>query len=101
MCQKITYSQFFIYFFLQYRYEVVYIYIRSKLPDWARDRNPNGKVPILEHDGKILYESQVISEYLDAVFPGDKLTPADPYVRAKHAMLMAGFGKVLTRSIAM
>ena len=45
--------------------------------------NPNGQVPALRHDGKIITESTVINEYLDDVFPEVPLRPADPYERAQ------------------
>jgi len=41
--------------------------------------NPNGVVPALLHDGKSLYESATICEYLDDVFPDPPLRPSDPY----------------------
>ncbi|MGB6451141.1 MAG: glutathione S-transferase family protein [Steroidobacteraceae bacterium] len=45
--------------------------------------NPNGQVPALLHDGKVITESTVINEYLDDVFEGPRLRPADPYWRAR------------------
>jgi glutathione S-transferase len=45
--------------------------------------NPNGQVPALVHDGKVISESTVINEYLDDAFPGTPLRPADPYWRAR------------------
>jgi glutathione S-transferase len=45
--------------------------------------NPNGQVPVLVHDGKIITESTVINEYLDDVFPEISLRPADSFQRAK------------------
>jgi glutathione S-transferase len=45
--------------------------------------NPNGIVPTLVHDGKAIIESCIINEYADEVFPGPKLQPEDPYLRAK------------------
>jgi len=44
--------------------------------------NPNGVVPALIHDGRPLYESGTICEYLDEVFPDPPLRPADAYDRA-------------------
>jgi glutathione S-transferase len=45
--------------------------------------NPNGIVPTLVHDGRVIIESGVINEYLDEVFPEVPLRPADPLTRAK------------------
>ena len=38
--------------------------------------NPNGLVPTLVHDGKVIIESDDIIEYLDATFPQPSLSPA-------------------------
>ncbi len=40
-------------------------------------RHPFGRVPVLEHDGFLLYETQAILRYLDRVLPNPALTPAD------------------------
>jgi glutathione S-transferase len=46
--------------------------------------NPNGIVPTLVHDGKVVIESGVINEYVDELFPDQNpLRPADLYLRAK------------------
>lgn len=45
--------------------------------------NPNGVVPALQlDDGRSLYESSTICEYLDDLVPEPPLRPADPYQRA-------------------
>ena len=45
--------------------------------------NPNGVVPTLVHDGRVIIESTVINEYLDDAFPQAPLRPADPHTRAQ------------------
>jgi glutathione S-transferase len=45
--------------------------------------NPNGVIPTLMlADGRSLYESGTICEYLDEAYPDPPLRPADPYERA-------------------
>jgi glutathione S-transferase len=44
--------------------------------------NPNGVIPALIHDGRPLYESGTICEYLDEVFPDPPLSPDNAYDRA-------------------
>ncbi|MDA7415966.1 glutathione S-transferase family protein [Xenophilus arseniciresistens] len=45
--------------------------------------NPNGQVPALRlDDGRSLYESSTICEYLDDICPQPPLRPADAYARA-------------------
>ncbi|MCK5873549.1 MAG: glutathione S-transferase N-terminal domain-containing protein [Alcanivoracaceae bacterium] len=39
--------------------------------------NPNGLVPTLVHNGQVLWESNVITRYLDDVFPQSRLYPDD------------------------
>jgi len=43
--------------------------------------NPLGVIPAAIHDGRNLYESTAIMEYVDAAFEGPPLRPADPVAR--------------------
>lgn len=45
--------------------------------------NPNGVVPTIIHDDRVVIESTVINEYLDDAFPDKPLRPADAYGRAR------------------
>ena len=45
--------------------------------------SPYGKVPVVVVDGESIYESAVIGEYLEEVYPQVPLMPKDPYQRAQ------------------
>src|ERR1035438_9175029 len=51
-------------------------------------RHPFGRVPVLEHDGFTIYETQAILRYLDRVLPAPALTPADPRAAARMDQAM-------------
>ncbi|WP_258230279.1 glutathione S-transferase family protein [Pseudomonas protegens] len=44
--------------------------------------NPNHRVPVLEHDGWVLWESCAIMQYLADLVPGQTLYPGEPRGRA-------------------
>jgi glutathione S-transferase len=50
--------------------------------------NPNGMVPTLDHDGAIVIDSAVITEYLDEVAPQVSFTPESAVERARMRALM-------------
>jgi glutathione S-transferase len=52
-------------------------------PDWFKQLSPYGKVPLLRHNGEIVYESRIINEYLEDAFPQRPLMPKTPIARAK------------------
>jgi glutathione S-transferase len=52
-----------------------------KAPDYLA-LNPYGRVPTIEEDGFVLYESNAILLYLEATRPTPPLLPADPQGRA-------------------
>jgi glutathione S-transferase len=56
-------------------------------PDYLK-LNPNGVVPTLDHDGAIVIDSTVITEYLDEVAPEVSFTPESPVARARMRALM-------------
>ena len=60
----------------------------QKRPDYLA-LNPTGLVPTLVHDGKAIYESNVINEYVDAIHPNPPLVPKDAYGQARMRMWFA------------
>ncbi len=57
--------------------------------------NPYGQVPILVERDLILYESNIINEYIDERFPHPQLMPADPIMRARTRLFLYNFEKEL------
>jgi stringent starvation protein A len=54
----------------------------SDRPAWLYEKNPSGRVPVLEEDDRPLPESAVIMEFLEERYPEPALLPADPADRA-------------------
>ncbi|MGH8315137.1 MAG: glutathione S-transferase family protein, partial [Steroidobacterales bacterium] len=51
---------------------------------WFVAINPEGQVPVLDHDGTLVTHTTVINEYLEDAFPGiAPLRPADPVGKAR------------------
>jgi glutathione S-transferase len=63
--------------------------------------NPYGRVPTLEEDGFVLYESTAILEYLEATHPQPPLVPADARGHALVSMHMKLCDLQLTRQTGM
>ncbi|MFY0682170.1 MAG: glutathione S-transferase family protein [Thalassovita sp.] len=63
-------------------HERTYIDLANK-PEWFKPISPLGRVPLLQTNDAVLFESQVIAEYLDEVTPGS-LHPTDPLKKARH-----------------
>lgn len=52
-------------------------------------KNPFGKVPTLEVDGELLYETAAITDYLDTAVANNKFSPTDPFSKARMRQIMA------------
>jgi stringent starvation protein A len=60
----------------------------GKLPEDLIDLNPYNSVPTLVDRELVLYDSQVIMEYLDERFPHPPLMPVDPVSRATNRLML-------------
>ena len=74
-------------------YETVEVDLDDR-PAWIYEKNPLGRVPVLEEDTFVLAESAVIDEYLDERYPDPSLWPADPAERALGRMLVFRFDEL-------
>ena len=57
--------------------------------------NPYNRVPVLVERDLILYESNIINEYIDDRFPHPQLMPADPVMRARARLFLFRFEQEL------
>jgi stringent starvation protein A len=71
-------------------YETVAVDLDDR-PAWIYEKNPTGRVPVIEEDTFVLPESAVIDEYLNERYPDPLLLPADPAERALARVLIFRF----------
>jgi RNA polymerase-associated protein len=57
--------------------------------------NPYNKVPVLVERDLVLYEANIINEYIDERFPHPQLMPADPVMRARARLFLNRFEQEL------
>jgi glutathione S-transferase len=74
-------------------YETVAVDLDDR-PAWIFEKNPLGRVPVVEEDTFVLAESAVIDEYLNERYPDPALWPADPGERALGRMLVFRFDEL-------
>jgi glutathione S-transferase len=60
----------------------------SDRPAWLYEKNPAGRVPVLEEDDRPLAESVVIMEFLEERYPEPALLPPDPADRAAVRLII-------------
>ncbi len=53
--------------------------------------NPYNRLPVLVERDLVLYESNIINEYIDERFPHPQLMPADPVMRARARLMLFNF----------
>src|SRR3954463_16625293 len=73
-------------------FSIRYIDLKNK-PDWFLAISPRGRVPVLTADGKHLFESAAIMEFLDETH-APRLLAADPFERARERAFIGFAGDV-------
>jgi RNA polymerase-associated protein len=71
-------------------FEIIDVDLFNKPEDLAV-MNPYNQVPVLVDRDLILYESNIINEYIDDRFPHPQLMPADPVMRARARLFLFRF----------
>ncbi len=66
-----------------------------ELPEEIAAMNPYNEVPILVERDLVLYESNIINEYIDERFPHPQLMPPDPVMRARARLFLFNFERDL------
>ncbi|MBJ3775454.1 glutathione S-transferase family protein [Acuticoccus mangrovi] len=61
--------------------------------------NPNGVVPTLVDDGRVVIDSAVIMEYLDETRPDPRLVPEDAFERARMRAMLRFIDEVPTPAV--
>ena len=71
-------------------FEVIDVDLYNKPEDIAVI-NPYNRVPVLVDRDLVLYEANIINEYIDERFPHPQLMPPDPIMRARARQLLHTF----------
>jgi glutathione S-transferase len=79
-------------------HEVEFIDLRNK-PGWFLSISPMGRVPVLLVDQRPIFESLVINELVDELYPTPSMLPADPLARAEaRAWMIFANDQLMTHS---
>jgi stringent starvation protein A len=71
-------------------FQIIDVDVFGKKEDVAA-MNPYNKVPVLVERDLILYEANIINEYIDERFPHPQLMPPDPVMRARARLFLHRF----------
>jgi len=75
-------------------FEVIDVDMMSRAEDIAAI-NPYNKVPVLVERDLVLYEANIINEYIDERFPHPQLMPPDPVMRGRARLFLHRFEQEL------
>ena len=82
-------------------YELAAMKLGTQKQEPHLSRHPFGRIPAFEHDGWMLYETQAIMRYVDAVVPGPRLQPEEPRAAARMNQLMGITDWYVMREVSM
>ena len=79
-------------------FQIIDVDLYNKPEDLAV-MNPYNRTPVLVERELILYESNIINEYIDDRFPHPQLMPADPVMRARARLFLFRFENELFSNV--
>lgn len=79
-------------------FEVIDVDMQNRSEDLAVI-NPYNTVPVLVERDLILYEANIINEYIDERFPHPQLMPPDPVMRGRARLFLHRFEQELYRPV--
>jgi len=79
-------------------FQIIDVDLYNKPEDLAV-MNPYNRTPVLVERDLILYESNIINEYIDDRFPHPQLMPADPVMRARARLFLFRFENELFSNV--
>lgn len=80
-------------------FEVIDVDLMNKAEDVATI-NPYSKVPVLVERDLVLYEANIINEYIDERFPHPQLMPSDPVMRGRARLFLHRFEQELYSQVS-
>jgi len=84
------------------KFDYIHIDLGPSKPKWyAAEINESGTVPCLFDNGKPVFESMIVSEYLEDKYKGSgtSLLPSDPYLRAEIRFLITFWSEKVQRPL--
>ena len=81
-------------------YEIVDVDVHNKPEDLAL-MNPYNQTPVLVERDLVLFESNIINEYIDDRFPHPQLMPSDPVMKARSRLFLFRFENELFHHVSL
>ena len=74
---------------VEYEHIPVDIFDPAGPPDWYLELQPFRRIPVLDDNGFVLFETAAITRYVDEAFAGPPLQPAEAKPRARMSQVIA------------